>query len=121
MDDLPPDATLVMFGAVYCEKGAEEGEGRDAYERGKAAWTRDWRSRCWMTYRRGFEALETSEWRTDAGWGCTLRSAQMMVANALSIHSRGRHWRRELESNDGGDEAATGDDDDDDDLSLIHI
>ena len=115
VDDLPPDATLVMFGAVYCEKGAEEGEGRDAYERGKAAWTRDWRSRCWMTYRRGFEALETSEWRTDAGWGCTLRSAQMMVANALSIHSRGRHWRRELESNDGGDKAATGDDDDDDD------
>ena len=116
VDDLPPNATLVMFGAVYCERGEEEeGEGRDAYERGKAAWMRDWRSRCWMTYRRGFEALGTSEWRTDAGWGCTLRSAQMMVANALSVHSRGRHWRRELESSDRGDEAATGDDDDGDD------
>ena len=95
LDDLPPDASLVMFGVTHWDRETSSGERSN--EVGRREWERDWRSRCWMTYRRGFEALGRTKWCTDAGWGCTLRSAQMMLANALSIHSRGRHWRREVQ------------------------
>ena len=53
----------------------------------------DFQSRVWMTYRRGFPNIGTSPYTTDAGWGCTVRSAQMLLANGLSIHFFGRQWR----------------------------
>ena len=34
------------------------------------------------------------QYTTDAGWGCTLRVGQMLLANALSIHFFGRGYRR---------------------------
>lgn len=95
-DDLPRLAELVMLGVTYWSKDDECNA--EKYDDARRAWERDWGSRCWMTYRRGFEALGRTKWRTDAGWGCTLRSAQMMVANALSIHTRGRHWRRQVKA-----------------------
>jgi len=52
----------------------------------------DFQSRVWITYRRGFPHIGASPYTTDAGWGCTLRSAQMLLANALSIHFFGRQW-----------------------------
>jgi cysteine protease ATG4 len=74
---------------------------------GLEAFLADFRSLVWVTYRRGFPRIGASAYTTDAGWGCTLRSAQMLLANALHVHFFGREWRRR---DDGrfGDRGASG-------------
>ncbi|KAJ7106396.1 hypothetical protein O6H91_Y575100 [Diphasiastrum complanatum] len=56
----------------------------------------DFESRIWITYRQGFEAIESSKLTTDAGWGCMIRSGQMLLAQALVCHHLGRAWRRKV-------------------------
>lgn len=45
-----------------------------------------------FTYRFDFPEIVPYRITTDAGWGCMLRSAQMMLAQALRMHYRGRNW-----------------------------
>jgi cysteine protease ATG4 len=45
----------------------------------------------WWTYRYDFPEINCIS--TDAGWGCMLRSAQMMLSQALRIHFKSRHWK----------------------------
>jgi Peptidase family C54 len=47
-----------------------------------------------FTYRKDFTALHPYPISSDAGWGCMLRSAQMMMACALQRHLLGKDWRR---------------------------
>eukprot|EP00467_Chlorarachnion_reptans_P006376 CAMPEP_0114490694 /NCGR_PEP_ID=MMETSP0109-20121206/2585_1 /TAXON_ID=29199 /ORGANISM="Chlorarachnion reptans, Strain CCCM449" /LENGTH=277 /DNA_ID=CAMNT_0001667341 /DNA_START=269 /DNA_END=1099 /DNA_ORIENTATION=+ len=51
----------------------------------------DFASRIWFTYRECFPDM--SGWQSDAGWGCTLRTSQMMFCQGLIMHCFGRHWR----------------------------
>ena len=87
-----------------------------------AAAASDWASIPWMTYRRGFPPIRESAafdgegggggggersrgakdqndnqkgLTSDVGWGCTLRSGQMLLAAAAQRVAVGRHWRRE--------------------------
>ncbi|CAM9283491.1 unnamed protein product [Sphacelaria rigidula] len=50
-------------------------------------------STMWVTYRSGFPRMEPYAYTDDSGWGCMLRSAQMLMVQALQRHSLGRSWR----------------------------
>jgi cysteine protease ATG4 len=47
----------------------------------------------WFTYRCDFPEIVPYRIVTDAGWGCMLRSAQMMLAQTLRVHFQSRHWK----------------------------
>ena len=117
------DKDMVLLGERYERKKRSENEDKDerkdedgdaafaavAADPGLAAFLLDLRSRVWITYRRGFPPIASGadgiggtedavsvayQYTTDAGWGCTLRVGQMLLANALSFHFFGRGYRR---------------------------
>ena len=71
---------------------------------GRSALLSDVASRFWFSYRSGFAPLSPDPallaLTSDAGWGCMIRSTQMLFAYALTLHYLGRHWRRQPNSTD---------------------
>jgi cysteine protease ATG4 len=50
----------------------------------------------WLTYRSNFPAIGETNLVTDMGWGCMLRTGQMLLAQALITHYLGRGTRFHL-------------------------
>ncbi|RLN48911.1 hypothetical protein BBJ28_00019349 [Nothophytophthora sp. Chile5] len=57
-----------------------------------AAYKRAFEAVLWFTYRRDFAQMAPYEYTSDAGWGCMLRSAQMLLGQALQRRLLGRDW-----------------------------
>ena len=81
------DATCWLLGVKYDVSD----------KRGREKFLGDFRSHIWVTYRRNFIELVPSPalrpLTSDGGWGCMIRSGQMMLAEALLRYRLGRDWR----------------------------
>lgn len=52
------------------------------------AFVKEVRKIIWCTYRTGFEAINGAGLTSDSGWGCMIRTGQMVVAEGLQRSGR---------------------------------
>ncbi|KAK0395173.1 hypothetical protein QR680_001155 [Steinernema hermaphroditum] len=82
------EVSIWLLGCHY-HPNRVDSETRDGFQR----FFIDYHSRIWLTYRTGFPPFPGTSVTSDCGWGCMLRTAQMVVAEALVQLHLGRDWR----------------------------
>lgn len=76
------NSAVIMLGKSYELKDKEE----------KEHFRLSFASLLWLTYRRGFPPLSGCSLTTDSGWGCVLRTGQMLLARGLLLHLMPPGW-----------------------------
>ena len=71
-----------MMGRAYSLEEYNKEHLQDFYD--------DFSSIIWFTYRSHFPPLGNTLLTTDMGWGCMIRTGQMMLARALSVNFLGK-------------------------------
>jgi len=84
------DSPVFLLGRTYYRKQDEPLNDAKSDFEGIEEFRLDFLSRLWMTYRREMPIINGSNFTSDCGWGCMLRSGQMMLAQALVCHFLGR-------------------------------
>ena len=89
---LPPDKAVDFLGVMYASPSNDPESAKLVLE----AFLDDFRSLLWLSYRRDFEALVDKDGAStgigsDAGWGCSIRVSQMLIAQSLSYLKMGRN------------------------------
>ncbi|CAL1543844.1 unnamed protein product [Lymnaea stagnalis] len=82
------DSPLFMLGKCYHRRKDDP-----STEPEEGHFLKDFASRIWLTYRRHFYPIPGTSLNTDCGWGCMLRSGQMLIAQCLVTHYLTRDWR----------------------------
>lgn len=44
----------------------------------------------WFSYRSNFPQILQTNITSDSGWGCTIRTAQMVFGNIMMVHKHGK-------------------------------
>ncbi|KAL8130218.1 hypothetical protein V2J09_019373 [Rumex salicifolius] len=90
------NSDIWLLGVCYKPSSEDSPHGNIVSSSGFVAFVEDFSSRILLTYRKGFDPIGDSKYTSDSGWGCMLRSSQMLVAQALVVHQLGRSWRKSV-------------------------